>query len=89
MRNKVRIMKLIKEVKKLPIDKDKLIKTMIDKKKNISKLAEESKVSKSQISRLMNENTKTIRLDTLGKIAGALGVDYKDLLKEEKLSQTK
>ena len=73
----------------MPIDKDKLIKTMIDKKKNISKLAEESKVSKSQISRLMNENTKTIRLDTLGKIAGALGVDYKDLLKEEKLSQTK
>ena len=82
-------MKLIKEVKKLPIDKDKLIKTMIDKKKNISKLAEESKVSKSQISRLMKEDTKTIRLDTLGKIAKALDVDYKDLLKEEKLSQTK
>ena len=58
-------------------------------KMNMSKLAEESEVSKSQISRLMNENTKTIRLDTLGKIAGALGVDYKDLLKEEKLSQTK
>lgn len=82
-------MKLIKEVKKLPIDKDKLTAAMIKNKMNMSKLAEESEVSKSQISRLMNENTKTIRLDTLGKIAGALGVDYKDLLKEEKLSQTK
>ena len=82
-------MKLIKEVKKLPIDKDKLTAAMIKNKMNMSKLAEESEVSKSQISRLMNENTKTIRLDTLGKIAGALGVNYKDLLKEEKLSQTK
>ena len=82
-------MKLIKEVNVLPIDKDKLTAAMIKNKMNMSKLAEESEVSKSQISRLMNENTKTIRLDTLGKIAGALGVDYKDLLKEEKLSQTK
>lgn len=73
----------------MPIDKDKLTAAMIKNKMNMSKLAEESEVSKSQISRLMNENTKTIRLDTLGKIAGALGVDYKDLLKEEKLSQTK
>ena len=89
MRNKVQIVKLIKEVNVLPIDKDKLTAAMIKNKMNMSKLAEESEVSKSQISRLMNENTKTIRLDTLGKIAGALGVDYKDLLKEEKLSQTK
>ena len=73
----------------MPIDKDKLTAAMIKNKMNMSKLAEESEVSKSQISRLMNENTKTIRLDTLGKIAGALGVDYKDLLKEEKLQQTK
>ena len=84
MRNKVQIVKLIKEVNVLPIDKDKLTAAMIKNKMNMSKLAEESEVSKSQISRLMNENTKTIRLDTLGKIAGALGVDYKDLLKEEK-----
>ena len=68
----------------MPIDKDKLTAAMIKNKMNMSKLAEESEVSKSQISRLMNENTKTIRLETLGKIAGALGVDYKDLLKEEK-----
>ena len=68
----------------MPIDKDKLTAAMIKNKMNMSKLAEESEVSKSQISRLMNENTKTIRLDTLGKIAGALGVDYKDLQKEEK-----
>lgn len=73
----------------MPIDKDKLTAAMITNKMNMSKLAEESEVSKSQISRLMNESTKTIRLDTLGKIAGALGVDYKDLLKEEKLPQTK
>ena len=71
----------------MPIDKDKLTAAMIKNKMNMSKLAEESEVSKSQISRLMNENTKTIRLDTLGKIAGALGVDYKDLLKEEKATE--
>ena len=73
----------------MPIDKDKLTAAMVKNKMNMSKLAEESEVSKSQISRLMNENTKTIRLDTLGKIAGALGVNYKDLLKEENLPQTK
>ena len=75
-------MKLIKEVNVLPIDKDKLTAAMIKNKMNMSKLAEESEVSKSQISRLMNENTKTIRLDTLGKIANALEIDYKALLKE-------
>ena len=71
----------------MPIDKDKLTAAMIKNKMNMSKLAEESEVSKSQISRLMNENTKTIRLDTLGKIAGALGGDYKELLKEEKATE--
>ena len=38
MRKKGRNIKIKKEVKKLPIDKDKLIKTMIDKKKNIAYL---------------------------------------------------
>ena len=73
----------------MPIDKEKLKSAMINNNMNMSKLAEESKVSKSQISRLIKEDTKMIRLDTLGKIAGALGVDYKDLLKEEKLPKTK
>ena len=73
----------------MPIDKEKLKSAMINNNMNMSKLAEESKVSKSQISRLIKEDTKMIRLDTLGKIAKALDIDYKDLLKEEKLSQTK
>ena len=66
----------------MPIDKDKLTAAMIKNKMNMSKLAEESEVSKSQISRLIKEDTKTIRLDTLGKLAKALDVDYKELLKE-------
>lgn len=66
----------------MPIDKEKLKSAMINNNMNMSKLAEESKVSKSQISRLIKEDTKTIRLDTLGKIAKALDVDYKELLKE-------
>ena len=66
----------------MPIDKEKLTASMIKNKMNMSKLAEESEVSKSQISRLIKEDTKTIRLDTLGKLAKALDVDYKDLLKE-------
>lgn len=66
----------------MPIDKEKLKSAMINNNMNMSKLAEESKVSKSQISRLIKEDTKMIRLDTLGKIAKALDVDYKELLKE-------
>lgn len=66
----------------MPIDKEKLKSAMISNNMNMSKLAEESKVSKSQISRLIKEDTKMIRLDTLGKIAKALDVDYKELLKE-------
>ena len=73
----------------MPIDKIKLTEAMIEKEMNMSDLAKKSEVSKSQISRLMKEDTKTIRLDTVGKIAKALDVDYKDILKEEKLSQTK
>ena len=73
----------------MPIDKIKLTEAMIEKEMNMSDLAKKSEVSKSQISRLMKEDTKKIRLDTLGKIAKALDVDYKDLLKEEKLSKTK
>ena len=66
----------------MPIDKEKLKTFMIDKKMNISDLSKISNVSKSQISRLIKEDTKTTRLDTLGKIAEALGVNYEDLLKE-------
>ena len=66
----------------MPIDKEKLKSAMINNNMNMSNLAEESKVSKSQISRLIKEDTKMIRLDTLGKIAKALDVDYKELLKE-------
>ena len=66
----------------MPIDKNKLVAAMINKEMNMSDLAEKSQVSKSQISRLMSEDTKKIRTDTLGKIANALGIDYKLLLKE-------
>ena len=65
----------------MPIDKEKLKTFMIDKKMNISDLSKISNVSKSQISRMMNSDTKKIRLDTLGKIADALEVDYKCLIK--------
>lgn len=67
----------------MPIDKIKLTEAMIEKEMNMSDLAKKSEVSKSQISRLMKEDTKKIRLDTLGKIANALEIDYKALLKDE------
>ena len=63
----------------MPIDKIKLTEAMIEKEMNMSDLAKKSEVSKSQISRLMKEDTKKIRLDTLGKIANALEIDYKAL----------
>ena len=67
----------------MPIDKIKLTEAMIEKEMNMSDLAKKSEVSKSQISRLMKEDTKKIRLDTLGKIANAFEIDYKALLKDE------
>ena len=65
----------------MPINKEKLRDLLIKRKMTYSELSEKSKVSKAQISRIMNEESSSkVRTKTLGKIAEALKVDYKELL---------
>ena len=65
----------------MAVSKEKIQALLIEKKMTYAKLADESKVSKAQISRIMNADSDSkIRTDTLGKIAKALNVDYKELL---------
>lgn len=72
----------------MAVSKEKIQALLIEKKMTYAKLADESKVSKAQISRIMNADSDSkIRTDTLGKIAKALNVDYKELLADEKGSE--
>ena len=65
----------------MPINKEKLRALVIKNEMSFSKLADAANVSKSQISRIMNDNSSSkVRTDTLGKIANAWNVDYKELL---------
>ena len=67
----------------MPINKEKLKDLVIKNEMSFSKLAKKSIVSKAQISRIMSDDSSSkVRTDTLGKIANALGVDYKELLEE-------
>lgn len=67
----------------MPIDKDKLVGLMIDKKFSQTKLAKEANISKSQISRILKADKPKVRTETLGKIADGLKVDYKELMIKE------
>ena len=72
----------------MAVSKEKIQALLIEKKMTYAKLADESKVSKAQISRIMNADSDSkIRTDTLGKIAKALNVDYKELWADEKGSE--
>lgn len=67
----------------MPINREKLRDLLVERKMTYSELSEKSEVSKAQISRIMNEETSSkVRTKTLGKIAEALEVDYRELLEE-------
>lgn len=67
----------------MALDKDKLMELLIKNNLNYSKLADNANISKSQISRILNgTGSSKVRTDTIGKLAKALNVDYKKLLKE-------
>lgn len=67
----------------MAIDKDKLRGLVIKNEMTYSELADKAKVSKSQISRILNgEESSKVRTDTIGRLAKALKVDYTELLKE-------
>lgn len=66
----------------MAIDRDKLKELVIKNQMTYSDLADKSKISKSQISKILNgDESSKVRTDTIGKLASALGVDYKEILK--------
>lgn len=66
----------------MAIDREKIKDLVIRNQMTYSDLAEKSNISKSQISKILNGEEKSkVRTDTIGKLADALGVDYKELLK--------
>lgn len=66
----------------MAIDRDKLRDLIINNQMTYTDLANKTNISKSQISKIFNgsEDCK-LRTDTIGKLASALGVDYKEILK--------
>lgn len=66
----------------MKIDKNKLIRIMIQKKMDYTKLSEVSGVRKSTISRTLNAVT-TSRIKTVIAIAEALGVEYTEFVDME------
>lgn len=68
----------------MAINKDKLIDLVIKNQMTYSELADKSNISKSQISKILNDSSGSkVRTDTIGKLASALGVNYKELLIKE------
>ena len=67
----------------MPIDVEKLNRAIIEKGLNYTDLAKKANISKSQISRIVNSDGSKSRTKTISKIANALGVDYKEICKEE------
>lgn len=70
----------------MAIDKDKLRDLVIKKQMTYSDLADKANISKSQISKILNgDESSKVRTDTIGKLASALGVDYKEILKRDEV----
>lgn len=70
----------------MSIDRGKLKDLVIKRQMTYSDLAEKANMSKSQISKIVNgEEGSKVRTDTIGKLASALGVDYKEILKENEV----
>ena len=68
------------------IDRDKLRELVIKNQMTFTDLANKTNISISQISKIFNGNEDSkLRTDTIGKLASALGVDYKEILKREEV----
>lgn len=63
----------------MKLDAKKLLYEMAKKRYTVSKLAEIAGITKASVSAMLH-GRKTIRVDTLGKIADALGVEPADIL---------
>lgn len=66
----------------MEVNAQKIRAAMIDAKLNVRALSQKSGVSEPAINLMLNRKGRRARLDTVGKIAAALGVSGMELLKE-------
>lgn len=67
----------------MPLNIDAVKNIMLNKGIAPSDLADTMKVSKSRISRILNDETSSSRIKTIYSLANALGVKPAEILKEE------
>lgn len=65
----------------MEIDEGKMRSAMMNARLNVSSLSKKSGVSPAAINLILNHGRRA-RLDTIGKLAAALGVSGMELLKE-------
>lgn len=68
----------------MEINLDKVTNLMVQKGMSYTDLANESKLSKTQIWRIFNQKNPKTRLKTISLLSKALNVDYKEIVKEGK-----
>jgi transcriptional regulator with XRE-family HTH domain len=68
---------------KMPINIDAVKKIMLNKGIAPSDLAEKMKVSRSRVSRILNDETSSSQIKTIHSLATALEVNPTEILKEE------
>lgn len=72
----------------MALNVERLRELVIELGISYSELAEKTKMSKTQISRLVNGNVDKVRPMTISKLCSGLGVSYKELyIKEEPKSE--
>jgi DNA-binding Xre family transcriptional regulator len=67
----------------MPIDMNAVKKIMIKKNINNSDLAEKMKVTPGRVSKMLNNNVKSYRVNTIHSLAAALEVETDEILKED------
>lgn len=65
----------------MEINLDKITNLMVEKGMSYTDLANESKLSKTQIWRIFNQKNPKTRLKTISMLSKALNVDYKEIVK--------
>lgn len=68
----------------MPININKVKEIMLEKGMAQNDLAEKMNLSKSRVSRILNDEASSSQIKTIHSLAIALGVKPKDILKEDK-----
>lgn len=63
----------------MPLNVEKLNELLVEKNLNYSELAEKAKISKTQISRIINKKEPKVQLKTIGALCKALEVSFNEL----------